>query len=133
MISNRYRLTPEQQRRLSAKANEQQLISDLSDSQYLITNRLRELAVLLKEKNCQFSNTRLRIQTNGSSALLERELKEQQESVIDLLQLAEDWLNLLGLFREKPALKLTELSAPLRGMLRTLGLEIPADSAMNTH
>ena len=133
MISNRYRLTPEQQQKLSAKANDLQCISDLSDSQYLITNRLRELAVLLKEKNSQFANTRLRIQTNGPSALLERELKEQQESVFDLLQLAEDWRNLLGLCREKPVLRLEELAAPLKGMLRSLGLEIPVDSAMNTH
>lgn len=133
MISNRYRLTPQQQQKLSVKANKHQLISDLSDSHYLITNRLRELAVLLKEKNSQFSNTRLRIQTNGSSALLERELKEQQESVIDLLQLAEDWLNLLGLCRQKPALEMAELSAPLKVMLRSLGLEIPADSAINAH
>ena len=127
MIQNCYRLTPGQQRKLNAQANKHQLISDLSDSQYLITNRLRELAVLLKEKNDQFANTYLRIQINGSSPVLARELAQQKEQIEDLLQLAEDWRNLLGLCREKPALKVTELSAPLKGMLRSLGLEVQKD------
>jgi transcriptional regulator of heat shock response len=119
MIANRYRLTPQQ--KLSAKAHELQCISD---SQYLIANRLRELTVLLKEKRTQFENTQLRIQTKGSSTILERELVQQREQIEDLLQLGEDWRNLLELCSEKP--DLTELSAPLKVMLRSLGIQATA-------
>jgi hypothetical protein len=119
MIRNQYRLTPQQQQKLSAKANELCLISDLSDSQYLIANRLRELAVLLKEKRTQFANTQLRIKTNGSSPVLVRELAQQKEQIEDLLQLGEDWRNLLELCCEKPDLR--ELSPSLKVMLRSLG------------
>jgi hypothetical protein len=124
MIANRYRLTLRQQQKLSAKANELRLTSDLADSQYLIMNRLRELAVLLKEKNTQFANTQLRIQTNGSSSVLVRELAQQQEQIIDLLQLAEDWRNLLELCHQKP--DLSELSPVLKVMLRSLGIQANA-------
>lgn len=120
MIFNRYRLTPQQQQKVSAKANELQYISD---SQYLIANRLRELAVLLKEKRTQFAKTQLRIQTNGSSSVLVRELAQQKEQIEDLLQLGEDWRNLLGLC-QKP--DLTELSSPLKVMLRSLGIQATA-------
>jgi hypothetical protein len=75
--------------------------------------------VLLKEKNTQFANTQLRIQTNGSSLVLVRELAQQKEQIIDLLQLGEDWRNLLELCHQKP--DLSELSAPLKVMLRSLG------------
>ncbi len=124
MIRNRYRLTPQQKQKLSAKANELSLISDLSDSQYLIVNRLHELTVLLKEKRTQFENTQLRIQTKGPSPVLVRELKQQQEQIEDLLQLGEDWRNLLELCHQKP--DLTELSPPLKVMLRSLGIQAMA-------
>ena len=133
MISNRYRLTPKQQQKLSAQANELRLGSDLADSQYLIMNRLRELAILLTEKNNQIVNVHSRLAQRGTSQVLEREITEQREQIEDLIQLAEDWLNLLGLCRQKPALEMAELSAPLKVMLRSLGLEIPADSAINAH
>jgi hypothetical protein len=118
MICNRYRLTPQQQQKLSAKVHELQC---LSDSQYLIVNRLRELTVVLKEKRIQFANTQLRIQTKGSSTILERELAQQKEQMEDLLQLGEDWRNLLGLCCEKP--DLSELSPALKVMLRSLGIQ----------
>ena len=124
MIFNRFRLTPQQKEKLSAKANELQCISELSDSQYLIANRLRELAVLLREKRIQFTNTQLRIQTNGSSPVLVRELAQQREQMEDLLQLDEDWRNLLELCRQKE--DLAELSAPLKVMLRSLGIRATA-------
>jgi hypothetical protein len=127
MICNRYRLTPQQKQKLSAKANELRSIRELSDSQYLIANRLQELAVLLRVKRIQFTNTQLRINTNGSSPVLVRELAQQKEQVEDLLQLAEDWRNLLGLCREKP--DLSELSPSLKVMLRSLGLKLHTDSA----
>jgi hypothetical protein len=103
MISNRYRLMPKQQRKLSAKANELQLNSDLADSQYLITNRLRELAILLTEKTNQIANTRSRLAQRGTSQVLSREITEQREQIEDLSQLAQDWLKLLGLCQKKPA------------------------------
>jgi PHD/YefM family antitoxin component YafN of YafNO toxin-antitoxin module len=122
MISNRYRLTPEQQQKLSAKANELRLASDLADSQYLITNRLRELAVLLTEKNHQIVNTRNRLAQRITSPVLERELTEQQEQVEDLTQLASDWLKLLGLCQREPAQ--SDLSEVLQEMLHSLGLDL---------
>jgi hypothetical protein len=64
--------------------------------------------------------TQLRIRANGSSPALARELAQQKEQIEDLLQLVEDWLNLLGLCRQKP--DLTELSPPLKVMLRSLGI-----------
>jgi hypothetical protein len=124
MIPNRYRLTLQQKQKLSAKAHELRLASDLADSEYLIMNRLRELAVLLKEKNTQFANTQLRIQTNGSSSVLVYELAQQKEQIIDLLQLGEDWRNLLELCHQKPDLR--ELSPPLKVMLRSLGCRATA-------
>ena len=131
VIRNRYRLTPQHKQKLSARAHELQCIRDLADSQYLIANRLRELTVLLKEKRTQFENTQLRIQTNGASSVLVRELAQQKEQMEDLLQLGEDWRNLLELCRQKPDLR--ELSPSLKVMLRTLGLKIHTDSATQTY
>lgn len=122
MIPNRYRLTPAQQQKLSAKANELRLASDLADSQYLITNRLRELAVLLSEKNHQIVNTRSRLAQRITSPVLERELTEQREQVEDLIQLADDWLKLLNLSQKKPAE--SDLSEALQEMLHSLGLDL---------
>ncbi len=121
-LANRYRLTPEQQQKLSTKAIELRLSRDLADSQYLIMNRLRELAILLTEKTHQIANTRSRLAQRGTSPVLEREIKEQREQIEDLIQLAEDWLKLLGLCQKKPALN--ELSEALQEMLRSFGLNI---------
>lgn len=131
MIDNRYRLTPQQRQKLRAKANEFRLVSDLADSQYLIANRLRELSLLLSEKNNQIVNTCSRLAQRGTSPVLEREITEQREQIEDLTQLGEDWLNLLGLCRQKA--DLSELSPALKVMLRSLGLKIHTDSAINTH
>jgi hypothetical protein len=125
MIRNRYRLTPQQHQKLSSKANELRLTSDLADSQYLITNRLRELAVLLTEKTQQIANTRTRLAQRGTSPVLAREITEQQEQIEDLSQLADDWLKLLGLSQKKPAQ--SDLSEALQEMLRSLGLDIHAN------
>ena len=125
MIPNRYRFTAEQQQKLSAKANERRLGSDLADSQYLIMNRLRELAILLTEKTNQIINTRSRLAQRGTSPVLEREITEQREQVEDLIQLADDWLKLLSLSQKKPVQN--DLSEVLQGMLRSLGLDIHAN------
>jgi hypothetical protein len=122
MIANRYRLTPQQKQKLNAKANELQCISDLSDSQYLIMNRLRELTVLVSEKNNQLVNTRTRLAQRGTSHVLERELTEQREQVEDLIHLADDWLKLLSLSQKTPLQN--DLSEVLQEMLRSLGLDI---------
>lgn len=122
MILNRYRLTPQQQQKLSAKVNELQQMSNLADSQYLIANRLRELAVLLREKNDQFASTQARIKTNGPSDILKRELAQQKEQIEDLLQLGDDWLKLLSLSQKKPVQ--SDLSEALQEVLRSLGLDI---------
>ena len=122
MISNRYRLTPKQQQKLSAKANELRLASDLADSQYLIMNRLRELTVLLSEKNNQIVNTRTRLAQRGTSPVLEREMAEQREQVEDLSQLAADWLKLLNLSLKNPVQN--DLSEVLQEMLHSLGLDL---------
>lgn len=121
LTRNRYRLTPQQKQKLNAKANELECISD---SQYLIANRLRELTVLLREKRNQFANTQLRIKTKGSSPVLVRELAQQKEQIVDLLQLGEDWRNLLELCHQKP--DLSELSPALKVMLRSLGIQATA-------
>jgi hypothetical protein len=122
MIANRYRLTPQQHQKLSAKAIELYCISDLSDSQYLIANRLRELAILLAEKNNQIANTSSRLAQRGTSLVLERELTEQREQIEDLTQLADDWLKLLSLSQQYPVP--SDLSEVLAQVLRSLGLDI---------
>jgi hypothetical protein len=122
MIRNRYRLTPKQQQQLSAQANELRLASDLADSQYLIMNRLRELTVLLSEKNNQIVNTRTRLAQRGTSPVLEREMAEQREQVEDLSQLAADWLKLLNLSLKNPVQN--DLSEVLQEMLHSLGLDL---------
>lgn len=122
MIRNRYRLTPKQQQKLSAQANELRLASDLADSQYLIMNRLRELTVLLSEKNNQIVNTRTRLAQRGTSPVLEREMAEQREQVEDLSQLAADWLKLLNLSLKNPVQN--DLSEVLQEMLHSLGLDL---------
>jgi hypothetical protein len=122
MIPNRYRLTPQQQQKLSAKANELEWINDLSDSQYLIANRLRELAILLTEKTNQIVNTRSRLAQRGTSPVLEREIAEQREQIEDLTQLANDWLTLLGICQKKPVE--SDLCEVIQELLHSLGLNL---------
>jgi hypothetical protein len=132
MIANRYHLTLQQQQKLSSKTKELQCISDLSDSQYLIANRLRELSLLLTEKTNQIAHTRSRLAQCGTSQVLEREIAEQREQIEDLTQLANDWLTLLGICQKKPVQ--SDLSEVIQELLHSLGLNLcPPVQNLSSH
>ncbi|MCG9890354.1 MAG: hypothetical protein MH252_04700 [Thermosynechococcaceae cyanobacterium MS004] len=65
---------------------------------------------------------RSRIAANGSTSALLRDLREQQEQLKDLVQLAEDWRNLASHVSSLSP-SLSELSTPLKNKLSTLGVE----------
>jgi hypothetical protein len=89
---------------------------------FRINLRLRELLLLIPIKELNLALIRKRISAKGHSARLERDLKEQDEQIQDLIQLAEDWLNLAEFITEnQPSYQ--SLSKPLKAMLRQLGVD----------
>jgi uncharacterized coiled-coil protein SlyX len=106
--------------------------SKSDEALFLIELRLKEIALLVPLKQSNVLRIRWRLASRDASPRLESELAEQQEQIQDLTQLAEDWLNIAQLISQHST-SLDDLSEPIKRMLRSLGLNIPADLAINAH
>jgi transcriptional regulator of heat shock response len=111
MIRNRFQLTPTLREKLCKSGA---IAHQKADKIFLITQNLQELALLLLSKRLQIAEIKRRILVYGSSACLQRELRNHQEQVEDLTQLVEDKFSLLGFLLKQPALRSDELSILLK-------------------
>jgi hypothetical protein len=133
MIRNRFRLTPELRetlRKRHAIAPCSLLHPEIEEALFLIRLRLNELTLLVPLKQANLALIRKRIAAQGTTVRLEFDLAEQTEQIQDLLQLAEDWLNLSELIVQQ-APSFSDLSEPIQWKLRSLGLQIDAPSTSN--